>query len=633
MPGVAFHFEVVKQITDALLASDPAKGKMLDQHPEFARLGALGPDLFKFIPVEAELLDAITEEGVDGLGTPQLLEMVRSPMMVCYAMLFRNVVVPLWPLLASLHTFYAQMHDIAVAEDTDQLKNMLPQAKDIEAKVPVVSGLGTKAQELLKIVGVAIVAGKPIIQTDAPLAVKQWRPFEFLRWIRSGQFARRLVTLAGQASAANRAKLTAYAYGYLAHVAGSVTAEPFVNNIVRGPYRTHWWRNRYVANYVDAWTHDRFNTAGASVAGDNPTPPYDQWSDVCEAKLHERIAFAAPVVTGFDAATTVGNGTVGTANVAALDAVASMFMQAVADTYNPSIVPASITADNFKRASTGAYAVLWLMTSGEGALCVRPPDGPPADCLDEPAWVSSGGSPPSPAEETSGDTGCAVALAILAILLLLTGNWAAGVAALVGAIEAAQGGFAVDWAQLRCNVYWQRQHLYEIEAAIRDALILGGLAYPMAHQLGSVGPDGNTTPTDGITPSGRPMCRTQRDEKYPLVMDGTVPPGPDLNWANAPATAVEEPSTRDRQDSGTYPETVVGGLGLLNGGLNANGTYPTRDVVLGDAVANAKQIIQSDGAGLPDYNLDGDRGYGWKAWRPKINTKPYTPPVVDDPVT
>ena len=632
MPGVAFHAEVLKQVTGALLASDPPKGQVLDNQKSFALLGAIGPDLFKYIPVDGALLSTIETNGPQGLTNPELIEVVRNPLMVCYGMLFRLVVVPLWPLLDALHAFYEQMATIAAAEDANQLAMMDAQAQDIQTKAGAITDLAAKADGLKQVIGLAIIAGKPIIQTDFPLAVNQWRSFEFLRWIRSGQFARRLVTLAAQADPSIRPQLTAYAYGYLAHVSGSVTAEPFVNNVVRGPYRTHWWRNRYVANYVDAWTHDRFNTPGSSMSGDNPTPPYAAWADLCEGKLHDQVAFAAPPMTGLEAATSVGNGTVSTGNLSALDAVAAMFMQAVADTHDPALVPPALTADNFKRAAMGAYSVLWLMTSGEGALCARPPVGPPPECVEPPDWVTNGGSPPSPVTETEGDTACAVALAILSLLAFLCFLWAVGVALLIEAIEAAKDGKAINWAQLRCNIYWQRQQLFEIEAALRDGLILAGLAYPMSHQLGSVGPDGNTTPTDGITPSGQALCRTEKNDRYPMRMDDTVAPGPDLNWTNAPVVAIEDPVTSNRQDSLKYPEYVVNGLGLMNGGLNTNGTYPTRDVVLGDALANAIQIIQADGAGLPDYNLDGDRGYGWKAWRPVPGTLPKNPPVVDEPV-
>ena len=42
----------------------------------------------------------------------------------------------------------------------------------------------------------------------------------------------------------------------------------------------------------------------------------------------------------------------------------------------------------------------------------------------------------------------------------------------------------------------------------------------------------------------------------------------------------------------------------------------------GGAVANAVSVIQTEAMTLVDYNLDGDRGYGWKCWRPKVGTEP-----------
>jgi hypothetical protein len=74
---------------------------------------------------------------------------------------------------------------------------------------------------------------------------------------------------------------------------------------------------------------------------------------------------------------------------------------------------------------------------------------------------------------------------------------------------------------------------------------------------------------------------------------------------------------------------VVEGIGLENGGILTNGAYPSRDQGFGDAVANAVQVLESEAKGLPNYNLDADRGYGWKTWNPKAPSKPKDPPVVD----
>jgi hypothetical protein len=316
-------------------------------------------------------------------------------------------------------------------------------------------------------------------------------------------------------------------------------------------------------------------------------------------------------------------------------ALADLLVQAVNETFAfaVDITPPELKdPETYRRAYTGLYSVLWLMTSGAGPLCLGTLGPPPADCTDEPSWVGSGGSPPSPSEEHGGNTGSSVLLAILALLFFLTGNWAAGIGAIAGAIAAAKSHKAIDWAQLRCNLFWLRHQLFEIEQGIRDALIIAGLAYPQPHQLGMLGDDDHWSPSDGINKSGHPLTRTARTDRYPMVMDDSQGGMPDLNWPNFPGKAVEQKGTLDLQDEHVYADHVVDQVGLQNGGVLAGGTYQTRGVNFGGAVANAVEVIRNDAKGLPDYNLDGDRGYGWLSWRPKIGTKPKDGTVVDEQV-
>jgi hypothetical protein len=75
--------------------------------------------------------------------------------------------------------------------------------------------------------------------------------------------------------------------------------------------------------------------------------------------------------------------------------------------------------------------------------------------------------------------------------------------------------------------------------------------------------------------------------------------------------------------SGPYPDFVINGtsaLGLNNSILTDGPEFPrslkvTSLDLFGDAVANAVDLIKNDGFGLQNYNLDADRGYGWKTWK------------------
>ena len=57
----------------------------------------------------------------------------------------------------------------------------------------------------------------------------------FLHWKKTGSFVRNLLD---KADATGDARLKAYAYGYLIGYSCRVTASPYINSIVGGPFRT-----------------------------------------------------------------------------------------------------------------------------------------------------------------------------------------------------------------------------------------------------------------------------------------------------------------------------------------------------------------------------------------------------------
>jgi hypothetical protein len=223
---------------------------------------------------------------------------------------------------------------------------------------------------------------------------------------------------------------------------------------------------------------------------------------------------------------------------------------------------------------------------------------------------------------------------------LAFGDVPAGLAALAGLATAP----IVDWDAVRCGLWWLRNRMVDGENALRDSLVKAGLAYPPPFKLGRIDTTGSTIPADDQTMPGIPLCRTNAlfDVGYPRQLDPraidptTTPPTPlppDLNFSVYPEIDAEQPPTRNLILPNLYPNFIVGGAGLQNGGMLPDGAYPSRNQFFGDAVTNALQLVTNEGAGLaglPDYNLDADRGYGWKGWHPKSETMPANPPVEDE---
>jgi hypothetical protein len=650
MPNLAFHLTVLDQVIDNLVGQNDSRGIVMKNNPQFAALGALGPDLLNYLPISKDLSAALDNlvltndpnkpHQISELPIALLSELFLDPLGASYALLFREVVVPTWPAFNSIKALLDKLDAIAQSESNTAALEAIGDIQTMQDQSAILSTLPKILPNLVWIVGQITALSPWMEQTSVfplpPADIRGNRASEFLRWHRTGAFARNLLT------GATTDQQQAYALGWLCHVAASVTGEPFVNNIVGGPYRTHWWRNHLVCNSIDSWAFGFFNTTNASMSGDNPTPLYASWAPVCSANLQDRINVGTLADSSGndvpDAVKCVATGNIGGLLGSFPSDLADLLASTVTTTYAGMTLPiADLSADAFRRAYIGAFATFWFLTSGSGPMCDNPLGGPPSTCTTPPSWVNMGNGP-SPQQagvNTPGEV-CAIILAIIAVLLILVGDYPLAFAAIIALLNAP----VIDWAKLRCTLFWLRKQLVDGENALRDLLVIGGLAYPPPARLGT-GPDifGNTIPlADKTPPNGVPLCRTNalgggdlfKPEEYPRQLDTTQQSAADLNFQSFPAVAVEIPRTHNLIAAGQYPNIAVNGVGLSNGGLLANGTYPSRYQIFGDAVSNALQLITNDGAGLPDYNLDGDRGYGWKGWHPKAGTVPANQPVMDE---
>ena len=706
MPGFAFQLEVLKQVQVELRRGDDADGSLLDS--PYARLGAFGPDLLVYAPPIDTLASGLkggtilTLIGQDirtlnNADLHTLEDLFEKPVGAAYSALFSNLVIEAWPDLIAVVQFLQQAATIAQTQDTSQLKGFFAELPGIKTKLTNLSNtLGPGLKTMLSLA--ALIVGGPWMEVAPALAQtllllpranpKGDRPYEYLRWHRSGQFAQALWSNAQS----NNQK--AFALGWMSHLAASVTGEPFVNNIVGGPYRTHWWRNRLASNFVDAWTFGFFEESSngqgfPSIEGDTPSPAYEDWAPLYGANLQDEFDvgdLAHSVTNGIPDAVTAmsqGESTSGTPNLLSQLAgqfpaeITTLIAAALEEAYPASVqtelpMPPSLTAGAFANAYVGAFSVYWFMTSGDGPLGNNIVGAPPSTTCGTtpPSWASSASSNAPPPQQgsvvnTSGSAVCAAVLAILALLAFLTDNIAAGVALTVAAIEDVPSA-SINWPQVQCDVWWLQSLVDKALNALRDGLWILTLAYPPPIMLGSQDPDGNWIPAtdwtnistgedppaqlpDNEPPAGGvPLTKTNafsrsNDDgrsRYPRGLDtGPDADGnaiiPDLDFFRFPVNAPLETDNHeypanDVVAAGIYPNTIVNGLGVANGGVMQDGTFPTRNADFGDAVSNAIAVIQAKADGLSDYNLDGDRGYGWLGWRPEPLSNPATLPVKVD---
>jgi hypothetical protein len=649
MPNLAFHLEVLDQVINKLVALGDARGGLMKNNIKFAALGALGPDMLRYLPISADLsttlasLTTTTPVGQISLTTltvKELQELFLNPVGAIYSLVFRELVVPNWSTLNEVKAFLDKLDAIA-ANQTEwaavaaQIPTLLQELQTIMNKATALeSQLPVQVPKVAAVVG-QIIGLPPWMQQTLTIPTEPSDPranrlSEFLRWHNSGEFAENLL------KAASTDQEKAFALGWITHVASAVTGEPFINNISGGPYRTHWWRNRFVSNFVDSWTFGFFET-NAQMNGDNPTPPYASWKSLCSANLQDRINVAGlSDGSGGDvpaAVKAMASGNLGTLPGQFPADIADLLEKVVNQTYPVASQPiAGFTAETFKEAFVGAFAVYWFMTSGSGPMGDNPISAPPGTCTTAPSWITSNSTPsPQQAGLNTGGAVCAAILAIFALVLLLFGDLPAGLAALAAALAAP----VINWDTVKCNLFWLRNTLVTAENALRDALVKGGLAYPPAAKLGTIDVNNQTHPAlDSSVPTGIALTQsnafseaagvtvTFENIAYPRVMDNSNSLPPDLNFASFPKTAAtEQPRTENLIPPGKYPDFVVS-AGLQHGGLMNNSVFPSLNIFFGGAVANAVELIIHGSPKLPNYNLDADRGDGWKGWHPQPGSLP-----------
>src|SRR5262249_31412749 len=191
-----------------------------------------------------------------------------------------------------------------------------------------------------------------------------WHARDFLHWKKSGLFLKQLLA---KAKAAGDGRFLAYAYGFLVSYAANVCGSPFLNSAVGGPTRTQWWGQRFVKNYVDAWVYGYYQSS-ATMTDDNPTPPYKDWPNLCDANLQKKIAAGGPDALGLAFAKDLLSRIQGFRNFPEHelpDAFADFWMGAFAAAYGPPPPGSPFTPGALNNAYLMTWLVLWFQTSGE----------------------------------------------------------------------------------------------------------------------------------------------------------------------------------------------------------------------------------------------------------------------------
>jgi hypothetical protein len=431
----------------------------------------------------------------------------------------------------------------------------------------------------------------------------KWWWFDVLHYRKTGQYAEALMRNSAPHSA-NRA----YALGYLTHFSSDTVGHPYVNLVSGGPYRTHGQRHKFVENHHDvyAW-NEHFNgeefiqsqVGDRYIIDNDPNKLPGSLNDFIRATLKEvytahDLKYAAPM-TRSD-----------------LDDVYRLWLKWFRGTTNaldlPKPVPYSLTQEMLE-----AYQ---QFTDNLGDI---------SDMISDAAQGVN----------SIWDIITALAAAVLGAVLAAAAvlDWLAGNIATLGA------------APIRFFLSLTYEYLYNAYQHFHQGVVLNGLAFPFNKQLPHFAAVHCNNPSlaDATGLSARDVVSGMPFKKFTIGVAGLeshlIYPRP----LSAGSTAGSERSrttvapksymkadpfwymfgpmpvdpafyafVKDFQESSGTPvdlaEVEAKFRLLAKRGVNGG---------LGSAVQFAAHLHAEveGGRHLPDMNLDGDRGYGFQAWR------------------
>jgi hypothetical protein len=507
-------------------------------------------------------------------------------------------------------------------------------------------------------------------QQDRPRTSWFWA--DYLHYVRTGQFVRELFV-----QSAGKPYFRAFAYGYLTHYVTDVVGHPFINEIVGSPWRMYWQRHHLVENFVDAYIWDRW---------------HDSHPELIDPKTGEQLLDtirSAPGATGDGASFTFArlNDHINIGIVAGNDPIDKFIMDICANiraglenmgvlhkvpdapndadlndwantlatvfrnAYPPAARPPTNlpggypTPDDIKQ----AYSLLRLFLRISTEESITEPKFP--DILGDvwnavkDLWDSVekklGSAPPFPSPGIPGsfeDLWEAIKQFV---------DWAVRTAIAIGeaAFEFIKKAIAVGGVLLldsiRAGLYLVKKALFDIYKYFRFFLVRAAYTLPFTDELTEEIAGGINAMSLWNTPLEPPLFSFPKEEisvlertRYPSHYVPWVPP--ELLADMPKNVLVEQPQTW----MGPYPggasadafiDPPVGRRIMLspNGPINFNvlvtpGTPFQPPPDFGGAIGNCadafRTVLAAEKAGnipralFPDYNLDGDRGYGWPCW-------------------
>ncbi|HZT58309.1 MAG TPA: zinc dependent phospholipase C family protein [Pyrinomonadaceae bacterium] len=619
-----------------------ALGSLLDRHPNFASLGAIGPDLFFFLP-----------DFRDSHGIPV------SSVLVAVLNFLEGLYDALDPYISKYEHYLGPISE-DTAEEMSRLTGGLSETVgDIAGElssilITALEDFLIKQKDFLEFFSLGLNKG---YDEQAYF----WS--DMLHYRSTGAFGRALWQ---NAVASDSDGARAYALGYLTHLGTDVTGHALVNTIAGGPFRVHWQRHHLVENHMDAYWYLLDPAPGVPRS-------FPGYSQLTESALYFDIAFKAdsgdPVIRpGFPAGNTLRDNYIRRRKLDLdsdlADPLADIITQSMIDVFYQDGKHPKILRDNNGRPSTDlvaeAYRLLFRFlkfTTVDGFSHEPPPPPDVFPNLDFPTLSDPSDEPPG--DDDGGSFWDDLLDFLLSIIAILT--YIVEVAVYLATLPWAILADLVTYP-LRLGLYYALElPLFHLLKNFRSVLVMSGYMLPMQDEI--------VQPLIRVGNPDRVTWQQVRDELGD-IFGGTLPPQPpdervtfrDRLYPHShpedefrhpwdyPTSVPELPLTTAgpfARDAG--PPTLFAGTNPdanIRDGLEFANTPTEADNVnfnltpfrhLGDSVAFSQYLIwlatrtDPHAAPLVDWNLDADRGYGYHCWDWNRHPKDAAFPPQPDP--
>jgi hypothetical protein len=263
MPKYGIHGIVISKAIDALnrAGSAPETCSDMTNHRPFAMMGALGPDIFFWAP-DYEVVEKLYPLYKNLEKLLEIYNAITKPI----RQIKEAVVDFLDAVLRTIDPVRYELVKKLVIEmkETSQLFRA-------SVSTGLFSGVLTLSDFITEIASLPRLTSQLFNLFVPPLQkqmenhqmhdVKTWYWFDMLHYRRTGRFASELITRARNGSPRQRA----YAYGYLSHIATDLVGHAFVNQVVGDPYRLSVQRHTTAEYFMDAWAGAYYYN-GASIS-------------------------------------------------------------------------------------------------------------------------------------------------------------------------------------------------------------------------------------------------------------------------------------------------------------------------------------------------------------------------------